>query len=396
METPYLKELECKRSAVSFENRRLESEYRAYTSRRSELNVRRQLALGAAVLVGVTGLDFALQSHEFALHAMWLRALFSVPPIGFALSLTFVRRDLWLRQVAGVLTVFGVGLASLSISDGPSSSEHAALAGGFMIVVFTYFFLGLHYVFARAAGFALVPAYVLLGLFEGTSATTLVYGSYNLLIVNLICAIGAGQLELARRRDFLKERLLSHRAAHDSLSELSNRRAFDTHLAESWQSARKTGASLALFLIDIDHFKKYNDHYGHQAGDHAIQRVGRILKEVLRRPTDFASRYGGEEFAAIVPDIDQASATLLGERIRERVLIENIEHVESAASVVTVSIGVAQLHPQLSDRSEKGFVQMADQALYAAKASGRNRVVNAGAASTDKTGVFEVINPAGV
>ena len=396
METPYLKELECKRSAVAFENRRLEAEYRVYTSRRSELNVRRQLALGAAVLAGVTVLDLALQPRAFALHALWLRVIFCVPPIGLGVCLTFVRGSLWLRQAAGVLTVFGVGLTSLSISDLASSSEHAALAGGFIIVVFTYFFLGLHYVFARAAGFALVPAYVLLGLLEGTDATTLVYGSYNLLVVNLICAIGAGQLELARRRDFLKERLLNHRAGHDSLSGLSNRRAFDARLVEVWAGARETGISLALFLIDIDHFKKYNDHYGHQAGDRAIQRVGSVLKEVVRRPADFASRYGGEEFAAIVPDVDRESATRLAEKVRERVLMENIEHVESAASVVTVSIGVAHLHPKLSERSEKGFVQMADQALYAAKASGRNCVVHAADSSTDKTGTFAVIKPAAV
>jgi diguanylate cyclase (GGDEF)-like protein len=391
MEAPYLKELESKRSAVSFGNRRLEAEYRAYVSRRSEFNVRRQLTLGALLLAGVTGLDFALLSEDFALRAVAARACFALPPIVAAFALTHVRHALWLRQVAGVLVAFGVGLTSLAIADLAASYDYPALAGGFIIVVFAYFFLGLHYVVAVTTGFSLVAGYVALALFSGVEATAIVYTGYNLLVMNVICAIGAGQLELARRRDFLKERLLSYRAGYDALSELANRSAFDTHLADSWKNARETRTALALLLIDIDHFKAYNDQYGHQAGDRVIQRVGQVLKLLLRRPEDFASRYGGEEFSVILADIDEDSAIQMAERIRERVLMEKIEHVRSAtATYVTVSIGVAHLLPHESDRSEKGLLQMADEALYSAKELGRNRVVKAAVESSSRTGVFRL------
>jgi diguanylate cyclase (GGDEF)-like protein len=116
-----------------------------------------------------------------------------------------------------------------------------------------------------------------------------------------------------------------------------------------------------------------------------------VLKRVLRRPEDFASRYGGEEFAAILVDVDRDAAITVAESIREQVLAERIEHSHSsAADVVSVSIGVAHLFPHLSERSEKGFVQIADQALYAAKQRGRNRVEGAVESSAAGTGVFKV------
>ena len=394
MEDAYLSELENKRSAVAFRNRRLESEYRAYVSRRSELNVRRQLALAATMLLGATGLDFALLPSDFAITGAELRASIAFPPMIAAFLLTYVPRALWLRQLTGVLTALAVGLTSLAVAELAGRAAHPAFAGAFMIVVFTFFFLGLHYAIAAMTGFALVAAYVLLAYTIGVAPTTIAYTGYSLLVMNVICAIGAGQLELARRRDFLKERVLSYRAAVDALSTLANRRAFDLRLTDSWKNAAENQTSLVLFLIDIDHFKTYNDHYGHQAGDRAIQRVGQVLKRVLRRPEDFASRYGGEEFAVILVGVDRDAALALADRIREQVLGERIEHVQStAAEVVSVSIGVAHLFPHATERSEKGFVQLADQALYSAKQRGRNRVEGAAESSAEGTGVFKVPAP---
>jgi diguanylate cyclase (GGDEF)-like protein len=265
-----------------------------------------------------------------------------------------------------------------------------------VIVVFAYFFLGLYYVNAVAVGLTLAAAYVAVAVVAGTTSTSILYASYNLLVLNAACAFGAGQLELARRRDFLKERLLSYRATSDQLSGLANRRAFDARLDESWERARQTRNALALFLIDIDHFKAYNDHYGHQAGDLAIHRVGQAIRRSLQRPLDFASRYGGEEFAAIVPDIAEADALRVAERIREAVLNENIEHARSSTGTrVSVSIGVAHLEPWSSDRTPRGLVQIADEGLYSAKQRGRNQVVHAAVSSAAATGMFAIPGKAG-
>jgi diguanylate cyclase (GGDEF)-like protein len=391
MEAPYLKELENPRSAAAFKNRRLESEYRTYVSHRSELNVRRQLLLAATALLVVTALDLGLLPWDFARETAVARSLLAFAPIAAAFALTYYRRVLWPRQAAGVLVVLGVGLTSLVVADRAASTGHPSFAGAYMVVVLAYFFLGLYYVNSVIVGFSLAAAYVAVALVTGTQPTSIAYTTYNVLVLNAVCAFGAGQLELARRRDFLKQRLLDYRATSDQLSGLSNRRAFDAHLGVAWERACQTRGSLALLLIDIDHFKAYNDNYGHQAGDLAIHRVGQVLRRTLQRPLDFVSRYGGEEFAAIVADVDEESATLLAERVREAVLGEGIEHAHSSTGRrVSVSIGLAYLHPWNSDRSPKGFIQIADEALYAAKQAGRNRVVKAIALSATDTGVFAI------
>jgi diguanylate cyclase (GGDEF)-like protein len=391
MEAPYLKELESRRSAVAFGNRRLEAEYRTYVSHRSELNVRRQLTLAAAMLVGVMALDFGSLPSALAASATTARFWFGLVPIVVAFALTHYRHVLWPRQVAGAIVALGVGLTSLTIDDTSATAGFPAFAGGYVMVVFAYFFLGLYYVNAVAVGLSLAASYVAVALLAGTLPTSVFYTTYNLLVLNAACAFGAGQLELARRRDFLKERLLSYRATSDQLSGLANRRAFDARLEECWERARQTRGALALFLIDIDHFKSYNDHYGHQAGDLAIQRVGQAIRRSLQRPQDFASRYGGEEFAAIVPDIGEDDAVRVAERIREAVLAENIEHAHSSTgNRVSVSIGVAHLLPWDSNRTPRGLVQIADEALYSAKQRGRNRVERVTAESAASTGIFAI------
>ena len=392
MEAPYVKELEHRRSATSFRNRRLEAEYRSHVARRSELNVRRQLGLGALMMLGLTILDFAFVSPSFAREAAVLRAAFIFPPILAHYGLTYVRRGLSVRQVAGVCVALAIGLTSLAIAELAGRLQEPMVAGSyFIVVVFSYFFLGLHYTTATLTTFSLVIAYVVLGFVTGTEKVALIYNGYSLFIMTLLCAIGAGQLELARRRDFLKERVLSYRADVDALSDLANRRAFDLHLAQSWDEAMDERAGIALMLIDIDHFKGYNDHYGHQAGDSAIQGVSRALKDVLKRPQDFASRYGGEEFAVILVDIDKDSALALAERVRAQVRGANIEHKASSADTcVTISIGVAHVHPHATKRSRKGLLQMADEALYSAKERGRNRVVDADEAMSATTGIFSL------
>ncbi len=132
---------------------------------------------------------------------------------------------------------------------------------------------------------------------------------------------------------------------------------------------------LALLLADIDNFKRYNDLYGHQAGDEAMKAVAGVLARFARRPLDLAARYGGEEFAIILFDTKREHAERIGEEILEAVRQLAIKHADSgAAPVLTISIGVACVTPA-ARRSWTGIVQLADQALYAAKDGGRNRVV---------------------
>jgi diguanylate cyclase (GGDEF)-like protein len=181
---------------------------------------------------------------------------------------------------------------------------------------------------------------------------------------------------VAERTAALEEanRKLAALSATDGLTGLANRRRFDEALDAEWRRARRTGQSLALALLDVDLFKRYNDHYGHQEGDTCLKTVARILQASVRRPGDVAARYGGEEFAVIAPNIEPAGAFSLCESIRAAIESLAIPHDQSPFAKVTVSIGVAIFDPE-SGQDAETLLREADGALYGAKHDGRNRVV---------------------
>ena len=161
----------------------------------------------------------------------------------------------------------------------------------------------------------------------------------------------------------------------DGLTGLANRRALDRGLAEEWRRAWRQETDLSLLMLDIDHFKNYNDRHGHQEGDRVLKAVAQVLKNSLRRPGDLAARYGGEEMAALLVGADLAGAKALAEEVRQRVEELGMEHGASpVAEVLTVSLGVASARPRPGSRPLE-LVRAADQVLYQAKAEGRNRVV---------------------
>ncbi len=168
---------------------------------------------------------------------------------------------------------------------------------------------------------------------------------------------------------------LSNLANKDALTGIANRRSFDEQLAAEWRRARRGGAPLALLAIDVDHFKKFNDCYGHVEGDACLRRVARVLDDTARRAGDFAARIGGEEFALLLPDTDLAKARVIGEALRESVEALNIAHQGSSSACVTVSVGVAATAGEHGRPLPDDLVDRADSALYCAKRAGRNRVI---------------------
>lgn len=160
-------------------------------------------------------------------------------------------------------------------------------------------------------------------------------------------------------------------ASTDGLTDLYNHRTFHERLAQEVARAKRYTRPLSLIMLDVDHFKKYNDTYGHPQGDIILREVARILKE-SSRTSDTVARYGGEEFAVILPETDQVSAQKIGQRLREKVE----EHVFPGEECMpgghlTVSVGVAT---HLSGGTKEALLQAADQAMYTAKRAGRNRV----------------------
>jgi diguanylate cyclase (GGDEF)-like protein len=167
-------------------------------------------------------------------------------------------------------------------------------------------------------------------------------------------------------------------ASSDSLSGLANRRSFDARLVADWQRAGKLHRPIGLLMIDVDHFKQFNDHYGHVEGDVCLRRIGKLLRDAATGEDDLPARYGGEEFALLIPGANVDATLRVGERLREAVEGLCIVHASSPTGQVTISIGCAALVPEVAQDAEH-LVEAADIALYAAKRRGRNTVVAHGA-----------------
>jgi len=179
------------------------------------------------------------------------------------------------------------------------------------------------------------------------------------------------------RRD-RQEAELREAASTDPLTGLNNRRSFDLRATQEWSRYRRSGAPLAVMLMDVDKFKAYNDHHGHPAGDRVLKTVARVIAGWSRRPADCAARFGGEEFVMLLGDSEEADALELAEHIRADLQALAVPHEHGPLGVLTLSIGVASTS-QLSPASWAELLQAADSALYQAKSAGRNQVVGFGA-----------------
>ncbi len=172
----------------------------------------------------------------------------------------------------------------------------------------------------------------------------------------------------------LEEQLLQL-SAEDGLTGVANRCRFDEALLEEWRRALRHQSPLSLVLIDIDHFKAFNDNYGHQRGDRCLKHVAHTLGKTLRRASDLLARYGGEEFVVILPDSHAMGAAIVAEYLRADIVKLGMPHAHSeTADCVTISLGVSTMIPVRDDTPET-LIAAADKALYQAKAAGRNQVV---------------------
>lgn len=191
----------------------------------------------------------------------------------------------------------------------------------------------------------------------------------TMVVVTDVTRIKQAEIDLHSAADQLK-----HLVRTDGLTGLLNRRAFDDAIEAEVRRSSRSGCPLSLLFIDVDRFKAYNDKYGHPAGDQCLQTVGTLLGAALKRPSDLAVRYGGEEFAAILPDTDEDGAYLVAEAFRRSLADKRLPHLGAERGYLTASIGVATYASDNLDRKATDLIQAADEALYGAKAAGRDRV----------------------
>lgn len=193
------------------------------------------------------------------------------------------------------------------------------------------------------------------------------------------------QLQIKQLTDDLREQAMS-----DGLTGLANRRNFDSMIAREWRRGIRNGDPISLLLIDVDHFKAYNDHYGHPAGDECLRQIASIMSGAVRRPCDLVARYGGEEFVALLPQTDREGAQIIAQRILDAVNDLALPHARStSADHVTVSIGIAAYDQECPGWQETGnwgrrspamqlgpvdLLESADRAMYMAKQAGRAQI----------------------
>ncbi len=162
----------------------------------------------------------------------------------------------------------------------------------------------------------------------------------------------------------------------DALTNIANRRMFDSILNREWASAQRSKTPIAVILLDIDFFKEYNDHYGHIKGDDCLKQVAQILNTVATRPRDFLARFGGEEFVLVLTETDEISAIKIAERCRSEIIERNIPHAESKINtMLTISAGISTITPS-SNTDQKEFIKHVDMLLYKAKLNGRNCIMH--------------------
>jgi diguanylate cyclase (GGDEF)-like protein len=284
------------------------------------------------------------------------------------------------------------GLAVMAISAlAAGSGQPQFQMGDVLVIVHATLFLGLLFRYVLAVAVCLVCAFVAIGLAFGVHGGDLGFAASVLVATALMAVLSAGRMERLMRTTFVETQLLNDIAERDGLSGLYNRRMFDTLTRRLWQQAQREHAALQVILVDIDHFKRFNDLYGHQAGDDCIRTVAGVIGNAARRPLDFCARYGGEEFALVLFAPSGLDPGALPERLRRDIMSQAVAHADSeAANVITVSIGSAIAEPG-SKRSLAGLIQTADEALYRAKQMGRNQVLHVDAGSSETpTGAFKV------
>jgi diguanylate cyclase (GGDEF)-like protein len=200
---------------------------------------------------------------------------------------------------------------------------------------------------------------------------------FELGAVDFISKPISGPMIRARVRSHLALKLQSELfqsiALTDGLTGIANRRRFDESFQRDWAQCARTGQRVSLLMIDVDHFKRYNDHYGHQQGDECLQRVAKGIKSLFKRPYDLVARYGGEEFVCLLPNTDLQGAAALAQQVLQAIRDLNIEHADSeTAQSVTVSIGVAT-KTATNAFTSSGLIGAADEQLYYSKRQGRDR-----------------------
>lgn len=368
-------ELAARRLLLTFRDRAIERDYLRHHVAAHYLWARITALVGAGIFVLFGVMDSQIQPPAIAAAQVDIRLLIVVPFIALVCALSLTRRvqewgiGVWFYGAIAValLTATIIGYPALHGGSPPFEQIMVLQIGASVL-------LGLLFWQAVVINIAVLLPYAVVVASHPQSFRYPYWSLVELIVVGLLCCMGAWFMERRGRREFLARELLKLSAGIDSLTKLANRRRFMEHLELAWRQAAREGKSLCAMMVDLDHFKAYNDHYGHLAGDHCLEQVAGVLADCARRPFDLVSRYGGEEFVLIFYDADEAGMVDMAARVRSRLQQLAIPHAGSlTAGFVTASVGAVCCRPGPGVSSE-WLLRAADDALYHAKREGRDQV----------------------
>ena len=206
------------------------------------------------------------------------------------------------------------------------------------------------------------------------TADELYFGLLWIALANGLGFAASNALQRGQRVQYAQKLVMQQLLATDALTGIANRRSFDVALEREWENCKGAGQPLSLLMIDVDHFKAYNDRFGHQRGDECLRRVARALTDCVGRPADLVARYGGEEFVCLLPEVGRRGAAKMARRMAAAIARIAIAHPDSPLGArITVSIGVATVAEIGGEPAT--LLALADKLLYAAKKDGRDRIV---------------------
>ena len=368
----------------------LEKEFHAYTV--IQMVTRGRLAASVAFLFAlvVSSLEFILGGTVVNQPPGLVAVAVLAPLFGLILIATYIPALSKHYEAIAAISIALAGVSIVYVSQMASlNGASYMLATVVLINLYACRFLGFRFALGVTLASILVLAHVVVGLLIAYPMAELLYMTAILGASTVIGTVSSYNWENTMRKAFVEQRLLNELAQRDGLTGLYNRRIFDDYIQRVWRQARRDQVAVEIILIDIDHFKIYNDLHGHQAGDDCLRRVAVTISTAAKRPFDFSARYGGEEFVLVLYGPPKDYARTVPEELRQEIIDLAIKHEGShVAPTITVSIGVALAEPS-SGRSLAGAIQAADEALYEAKQGGRNRVIFKDASASEvETGNF--------
>ncbi len=354
----------------------LEAQFRADQRRVNLPWLRLVLWIGILTYVAFIAIDLTTIPWHASRWTAAIRLLLIVPALVAALVISHrpARRH-WLTPAvataAAVTSCGTVGIVVLTLAlDAPVPYE-----GTLLLPIVVHLLTGLPWRWALGANLVALAMFLVLVPMVQPDRLVLTYQLAYMVVATLVGACGGFALEYRARATFLTAGMLSELAERDGLTGIHNRRSFNEHLHRVWQQAARDGTCVALALIDVDHFKQFNDRHGHGEGDAALRAVADVVTAHAGRPLDMGARYGGEEFALVWYHPEPAQLQAMSERLRCDIAALELRGAGGRRTgSITVSVGVALLRPRNAPR-HADLLRAADIALYQAKHGGRDCVV---------------------